>query len=361
MNKRNAALDILRIIAFLFVLTAHSFLHTGFYSERVTGHVMYLSVLIRTLSMTCVPLFLMISGYLLSERVIEFGWDSTILFYSRIKRIIYVYVVCMVLIFLFQKIENTSMSCSNLVASILRYDYYSWYVEMYLGLYLLIPFLNTLWRVLKVDAARLLIFVLVFLSVVPTFCNMFDLSSINTLLRPWTREENYTLLIPDYWTGIYPIMYYYVGAYFRKYISVHKINAIRLIGCLIVLLILFTSFNIWKSYDGIFKWGCWQEWWGFENFANSVLIFLIVLKIFSEKESTKLLRLTSELTFGAFILSYILDVFIYRKINSLDIWNSKVIFIPFAVVCNAIISLLLSYIVNCSYDCIKDVLRRLKN
>ena len=43
MPKREPGLDLLRCIAFLFVVTFHSFLNNGYYSEPQTGVAMWLA------------------------------------------------------------------------------------------------------------------------------------------------------------------------------------------------------------------------------------------------------------------------------------------------------------------------------
>lgn len=64
---RDLGLDITRIIAFASVPSVHFFLNSGFYDTPVLGEKMYIMVIFRTLFMICVPLFMLLSGYLMSE------------------------------------------------------------------------------------------------------------------------------------------------------------------------------------------------------------------------------------------------------------------------------------------------------
>lgn len=53
MSKREPGLDLLRCIALLFVVTFHSFLNNGYYSESQVGISMWLAGSFRWLSVSC--------------------------------------------------------------------------------------------------------------------------------------------------------------------------------------------------------------------------------------------------------------------------------------------------------------------
>jgi len=74
--------------------------------------------------------------------------------------------------------------------------YYGWYVEMYLGLLLLIPFLNIALR--HMSSKTLLI-----------------LSSVMLVLTALPGAVHW-LPIPDYWRKLYPFTYYILGAAVRR-------------------------------------------------------------------------------------------------------------------------------------------------
>lgn len=65
---RDPALDIIRICAFLFVVSVHFFLKCGYYDVCVSGRAMYLATFLRQFLMICVPLFMMLTGYLTGDR-----------------------------------------------------------------------------------------------------------------------------------------------------------------------------------------------------------------------------------------------------------------------------------------------------
>lgn len=59
---RDTGLDVTRILAFLSVISVHFFIGAEFYKNQVVGEKMYVMTMIRTLSMTCVPLFMLLTG-----------------------------------------------------------------------------------------------------------------------------------------------------------------------------------------------------------------------------------------------------------------------------------------------------------
>ncbi len=80
---------------------------------------------------------------------------------------------------------------------------YSWYVNMYIGLYIIIPFLNIIIKEISENKNTFIFAVLVLtcLTAIP-YCF-------------------------DYWTIIYPINYYFIGTYIKSIVLKSKnINAL---------------------------------------------------------------------------------------------------------------------------------------
>lgn len=66
--KRNSNMDIIRCFALLSVVAVHFFLNSGFYDHVVIGKRMYVAVVVRTALMVCVPMFMVLSGYLMRTK-----------------------------------------------------------------------------------------------------------------------------------------------------------------------------------------------------------------------------------------------------------------------------------------------------
>ena len=67
MKKRDIGLDLTRIVAFVSVVSIHFFLNSGYYDAPVVGKRMYIMTLGRTFFGICVPLFMLLSGYLMTQ------------------------------------------------------------------------------------------------------------------------------------------------------------------------------------------------------------------------------------------------------------------------------------------------------
>lgn len=93
---------------------------------------------------------------------------------------------------------------------------YAWYVEMYVGLFLLIPFLNILYRGIETKKLKnILIFSILILTALTSVTNIFQFNSY-WILHPISSED-YTEIVPNYWLSIYPITYYFIGCYIKEF------------------------------------------------------------------------------------------------------------------------------------------------
>ncbi len=147
LKKRDSSLDILRIIAVFTVLSVHFFLHNGFYSQTIEGTPMYVAVVMRTLFSVCVPLFMLLTGYLmskkeLSKKVLFGNYENTCCFFviSTLACMIYKNIA-----------QGDVFDLKSFILGTLDFtgSNYSWYIEMYIGLFLLTPFLNLAYGKLK--------------------------------------------------------------------------------------------------------------------------------------------------------------------------------------------------------------------
>ncbi len=125
--------DITGIVACFFVVSVHFFSYIGFYDELVKNSRMFIMILMRSLFNTCVPLFLMLSGYLLYKKIICRRY------YFGIVKIIGIYILSSFVCNIYRMLKGEmDRSLSGLLFGIRNFTAapYSWYVEMYLGLFL---------------------------------------------------------------------------------------------------------------------------------------------------------------------------------------------------------------------------------
>lgn len=315
-KNRSLNCDILRIMAFLFVLAVHSLSYIGFYSETTTGPTMLILNIVRCLFITCVPLFLVLTGYLMSKK------ELTKDYIKKLSRIIITYLLCsIVCLICLHFIEKRPIgTIKDYFFEILSFQAapYSWYVNMYIGLYLIIPFLNILWKNLKDKKQKqYLIIVLLILIVSPTIFNIYNWQDFSWWLNP-SRNRAYQQIVPNFWQGGgYPILYYYIGSYLKEY----KLNItwIKNIVLLIIGLIIFGTFNFYRNYNNTFEWGIYVDYYSFEAVIITILITNLILNFKKLKLSERLNKIIahiSYLTFGGYLLSKIFDMIFYPYLTN---------------------------------------------
>ena len=313
-SKRDIHLDLIRSVAVICVLSVHFFLNNGFYDTVVAGKRMYVMVLMRTAFMVCVPLFLLLTGYLCANKQLSRKH------YAGIRHTMEVYFLVSILCLLFHHFYlRESFSFMEGLFRILSFSAssYGWYIEMYIGLFLLIPFLNILYHGLRAQRKKqaLLITCLV-LTTLPSVTNIYDWLTPGFWANPTTASTLYKI-IPDWWTAFYPITYYFIGAYIREY-DIH-IPMGRNLAVLLGSLLVFSSFNYYRTYGGTFGFPVFTSWGSFENVTDSVLLFTLLLHMDLSrcpKPISALITRVSQLSLGIYLASSISDKLIYPILNA---------------------------------------------
>lgn len=331
MKKRSINVDLVKTVAVFSVISVHFFLNAGFYSKIVSGSNMYLMTFFRTLFMICVPLFLITTGYLMKSKTLGKKY------YLKISRVLIIYIIDAIMYLAYHALYlGESFSIKHIVRCILEFDIgYSWYIEMYIGLFLLIPFINLIYNNLKSKKEKqILILTMLLLT---SFQGVFNIKYA---------------LIPKWWTNIYPLTYYFIGCYIKEY----KINLKKYQNILILLtcLIISTLVNIYLSYDKNFVWSIHNDWGSILNVLTSTLVFIFIINLNLQNINIKLKKIISkisELSLGIYLTSSIVDNFLYSNyfadINLLSfIGYFKIVPLVF------ILSTSLSMIINIIYQTI---------
>ena len=276
--NRNTALYFIRSTAIICVIAVHHFSFTDFYINTVSGFSMLLRCILRNSFMICVPLFMMLTGYLSNNKEVNRKY------YFKLIQIIYVYIMasiacgCFRIFFL-----EENISIVGFIDGILSFDMapYSWYIEMYIGLFLLIPFLNILYEGIQTQRVKkFLIITLLVLTAMPSSLNVYNFSGIDWWIMP-SKSLEYVYIISDWWTGIYPITYFFIGKYLREF-SI-KMSAKKIF--MIIVFIFAGSYNYYRSYGGAFLWGRWQDYGSFLITIQAVLMFSFFIKVKYENVS----------------------------------------------------------------------------
>lgn len=202
MQGRKVGLDVIRSMALIFVLCIHAMEYTGVVEQAAGQWSGIFWVVLRYCLLSAVPLFLILSGYLQRHKTLSKKY------YRSILPLLVAYGIIAVVCVVAKATQGVPMTVGKGLLQILNFsaNSYSWYVEMYIGLFLLMPFLNQLFKALGDKKKQgILILTLAGVTLLPG-----TLSGIG--------GETYRLaILPDYWEMLYPVTYYFIGSYIATY------------------------------------------------------------------------------------------------------------------------------------------------
>lgn len=348
LESRNTSLDIVRVVAVFLVNSVHFFLYNGFYSETVSGVPMFIMGIMRAFFTTCVPLFMILTGYLMSKKTLSKGY------YKGIRKTLVVYAVATLACMLFKTFWlHEDFSLGKLVLDFLSYKgaTYSWYIEMYIGLFLIAPFINLMYNGLKTQRQKqVLVFTFFAVTILPNIFNIHVFTNPQWWATPTVSEE-YNKLLPQWWAMTYPVAYYLVGAYLREFGFKMKTRTL-LIGMAAALL-LFSAFNHYRNYGSTFKYGTLLNWGCFESYVLTCGLFILLTRIPTAKMPNGakwFLWKLSDLALGIYLISYVFDRVIYYDYLNKNITNLNdklpyyFVVVPIVFVLSALGSIVLNFI-----------------
>ncbi len=211
-TERRTSLDLIRTIACILVITVHYVNRTSYYSSPAQGTAYFAVSVIRWIAQCCCPLFMILSGYFLCNRSLDKKFGHGLWHFLRNY-----FVIC-----LFYLLYTAPMAATAEKIKGLCNLSYMWYINMYFGLFLLTPFLNIMWKALNEHYKICLLIVLLLLG---------SFSSVTDFW--WT----------NYWNGLYPILYYFLGVWFReREFTMKKFPGIVLFMAMILMEALYTYY-----------------------------------------------------------------------------------------------------------------------
>lgn len=297
MKERKLNIDILKCIAIIFVVAVHFFLHTNYYGRSYTFKSIFLSSFIWMIFMTRVPLFIMTTGYLMKDKTYSKSY------FIKLLPVIGIYCLAASIYTFFDVRVINIDYFGKLLVNIFSFSHYAWYVNMYIGLYLMIPFLNAGFKSFNNRRSQAIALgVLVLLTVIPATLSLFN-----------NNEQKYMILshlIPDYWKGLWPITYYLVGVYIASFKKMSNIKELVLVIIILDVLSVLGLSAISESSFGI-------EYGVLPVFLLSSLIFytVIQLKVVIKNEwLQRVILFISKNTLPIYLLSVIGDLYWYPKI-----------------------------------------------
>lgn len=353
MKKRNINLDLIRCVAVLFVVSVHFCLNSGFYNIPCAGMRMLIVCILRTAFITCVPLFLMLTGYLMNKKELKLSY------YKGIKKTYILYIIICIFCLAFRVlVQHEKLMIRQMILSIFDFtaNKYSWYIEMYIGLFLLIPFLNILWNNMDSVKQKWLIVTLLCVSTLPSLLNCWNIFMIESDTRV------YNSIIPAYWENLYFFTYYFLGAYLsdRKI----KIKLQRNIVILIGLMVIFGCFTYYRSYNTTYEWTAYNSYQGIQVVIITFLLFRILLALPLEKSPNiikSVIYKISEFSLGIYLASAITDAVIYPELIE-RVTNAvrRMDYLPIVVSLSFIAALIISGAANIIYKILANGCNKIK-
>lgn len=202
-KQRMIGVDIVKLLAAFLVVCIHFFLYSGFYSTPITADFGLGAIYLRWVAYCCIPIFMITTGFLMKNKKLSAKY------YLGLVRVIVLYVVISIICVIFNaKHFQTQYTAWGILKGFLEFTnaQYAWYVEYYICLFAIIPFLNNAYNGLKSRGQKLVLVCTVLLITV--FSESFYLG--------FTQNEQIRAL-PGFFLRGYPIAYYFVGAYIRDY------------------------------------------------------------------------------------------------------------------------------------------------
>ena len=313
MKERSPGLDLVRTAAILCVLVTHAISYTGVMGTHHMAPAFGVYLVMRFAAMAGVPLFLLLSGYLCCEKRLSRTY------YGGVLSVVFSYgVIASAAVILASVSGAQKYTVWEGIRGVLNFTAhgYAWYVEMYLGLFLLIPFLNLIFEGLKTARARgILILTLSALTFLPPTLESF-------------RVGGAALdILPDYWRAVYPLTYYFLGAYIRK----HPPKLSRMVR--VILVVIATALPCILCYiftvrDGSYAWYMMNGFASVTAAFSGVAYFLLLYDLpVRGKPLCFVLTEVSVCSFEMYLFSYLTDQGVVRVLDHLGVARHSVRFL----------------------------------
>ena len=326
-KKRFNGIDIIKILAIIFVSFVHFYIKFDFNKINMVHIGNIVQIMARWLFFSCIGLFIMCSGYLLCEK------KPSKKYYSKIIYFLLLYIIALVFQYLFNNHFEGNV-LKNIILKSMKFEGYFWYVSFYICLYALIPYLNMV--IEKMDKKKYTIFVAILIILTSLAI------TVNSIPRLNLQK---TIYLPGSFMVLWPSVYYYIGAYFRKYQpDVRKWNCILYMS-LALLFISVLDFIFSQKGPAVFIGG------GYGNLISVIITTCIFGLLYKINLKTKFFKATTKycasLTFEAYLSLGISDILTQKIIhNVLNIGFVEYKYILVAAPINFALAFLIGIIIH---------------
>lgn len=334
-KPRSVNIDIVKTLAVLSVIGIHFFAYIKTYgADTNLGGTIWAELIIMQALTICVPLFLITTGYLTSSKM------PSVKYYKKIFAVLFIYLATSIFYQIFRiAIANDPITIDGIIRPIINLEgsQYSWYVEMYIGLFLFIPLLNIIWHHLDTKKAKGILCVTLFFICSAPHINIAGIH------------------LPDYWTALWPIMFYYIGAYLKEFnlkISLWKRLLFLILSfglvCLVAILATKANDSVIPASHLINEWS--YPW----IVVYSIAVFSLIMSLQKTQQFPRLIKngiaRISSLTLGIYLASAVFDNVIYRLLlrgdnnNPVHAMKFFIIAVPVSFICSFIAAWIINFV-----------------
>lgn len=290
-QTRIIGLDLIRSFAILFVIAGHFFvLNTPFRSTTFDGISMFIQALFNPLFQTGVPLFLLLTGYLNTNKTVSNRY------YKGCVRVLVAYFFFSVITILFRKYYlHEDLSWLKWVLKIFDFSAipYAWYIEMWIGLFLLTPFLNMMYKAIPTQRQKqILILTLYVMTALPDLFNRYGLH-----------------LVPGFWASCYPLTFFFAGSYIHEYRP--RVDSWKLWLIMLLLCMINPVFNVLLVHNHTLIQIAGGPWGVFGTVVAIAFFLLFYQTDFKSPMLRKSLTKISLLSLDMYLCCYIFDALVY--------------------------------------------------
>ncbi|PCJ57475.1 MAG: hypothetical protein COA79_15705 [Planctomycetota bacterium] len=273
-----------RVYAAIAVITIHVAAQ-GQFTNEIGSLNWGVSALYNSASKWCVPIYVIISGYLLYKNNDPNSLNS---FYLKRASKILIPLIFWSILFTFWNIYYQKMNVNLALKKILigKCYYHMWYLYMIIGLYIFSPFLNSMASALSQTRFKFLLIII------------FLLLSLNTIANTLHFKSS----SPFFVWFIYYIPFYMYGSYLKIY-GIKKINILR--DKLLIFLLILLNFSAYQLLSIYGKDNLASYFFSYTSIfviAYSLLIFQLFEKIFKATKHNMILENLGQCTLGIYII-----------------------------------------------------------
>ena len=327
-SKRNINIDIIKALSWLVVIGVHLFLYTGYYSSTYTI-TSSIFITIRNICMACVPLFIVITGYLNKDKI----WNKK--YYLNIGRVYLLYSLAIFVLTLVDNkyVINTTLFKNTLI-NILNYKYYGWYINMYVGLMLVAPIINLAFKSIDESARKcVLTNILLAISIPVTLADLFSNIRYSILAH----------ILPNWWYFTWPLMYYIIGVTFsyNKNVIIDFLLNSKILFWITLIVSTATYYFLNIHIESTLHVNIFTV-----IITTCIFSWLLNLDINVNSKLRTSIIFVSNNTLLAYLLSYIVDNITYPFVNQITNTTIRFSLFPVVVALNFILTIILVIIVR---------------